>query len=457
MLTSRDKFWPLAVVVFLIALALYVHTWNYGYTCLDDVIIIVDKAHLLEKPSSLLTAFTQRYYIDLSKLYYRPLVNLSFAIDAQLGGTRPFVYHVTNSWLHALACVLVFAWMRRLRVGNGPAVAAAIFFAVHPIHVASVAWLAGRNDLLLGCFALGALVLLTRYLERPGLLAKGGHILCFLGALFSKETAVCLPIAFTVLVFAQPRRRRMVEYGWLAVGWGTAVIACFWVRSAFVVVPPGYGVKLLHTAWGARDILLADIGKLLLPVRLQVLAAHEDIVIWPGVVGAGLIVLVVAARPMRPRIKLLAGTVLVLPMLMALLASETVILENRLYLAVVGVSLLVGELLRVILAHRARWVAPAYATLCGVSLLMAVTTLRHTRPYRDCETFSRAAMAASPSSFLAKWLYSAHSTTGKKTTGLSTGEEMVAYGTVIMPLSRFRSMHRMSGVRTTRQTSVNRP
>jgi hypothetical protein len=340
---SRDKFWLLAALVFLIALGLYAHCWNYGYTQLDDNNIILDRAQLLAQPAGLVTAFTQPHFADLLKLYYRPLVNFSFAIDAQLGDAKPFVYHLTNGWLHALTCLLVFAWLRRLRVGDAPAVAAAIFFAVHPLHVASVAWLAGRNDLLLGCFALGALLLLTRDLEQPGPWAKTGHVVCFLAALFCKETAVCLPIVFVVLVVTQRRSNESFGYGWLALAWIAAEIVYFAARSRFVTMPPGYSVKLLHTAWGHRSLLVADIGKLLLPLRLQVLATVKDIVIWPGLIVAGLFALSVAVSQMRRKIVLLAVTMSILVLLTALIASDFVILENRLYLAVVGVSLLVGN------------------------------------------------------------------------------------------------------------------
>jgi hypothetical protein len=453
MLKSSRGFGPLALLVFLVSLLIYAHTWDYGYTCLDDVTLIVDKAPLLQKPSSLLGAFTQRYYIDLSKLYYRPLVNLSFVLNAQLGGTQPFVQHLTNGWLHALACVLVFAWMRQLRLGNGPAAAAAVFFAVHPIHVASVAWIPGRNDLLLGCFGLGALLLLTRHLEQPGMLSKTGHLLLFLAALFSKETAFCLPIVFAVLVFARPRRLRSVEYGWLLAGWTAAIVACLWVRSAFVTVPPAYASKLLDTMWGVRDVLLADLGKLLLPVRLQVLAAQQDILLWPGVIGTGLVALLLTLGPLRRSLEVLACTLVIMPLLMALMASDQVILENRLYLPAVGLALLVGELLRVLLACRTQWAAAAYATVGGVSLMMAITTVRNSGSYRDCESFSRAAMAASPSSSLARWLYGAHS--AKNTA--SSSQEMVVYGTVVMPLSTFRSLHGRSSLRTSAQPPSSPP
>jgi hypothetical protein len=144
----------------------------------------------------------------------------------------------------------------------------------------------------------------------------------------------------------------------------------------------------------------------------------------------------------------LAGAMVMLPMLMALLASDNVILENRLYLAVVGVSVLVGELLRTVLAQRGRWPAPAWATLGGVSLLMAIATLRQTGQYRDCEAFGRAAMAASPSSWLAKWLYGAHADTAKKTNDLASTEQMVGYGSVFIPLSQFRAMQRLPGARS---------
>jgi hypothetical protein len=96
---------------------------------------------------------------------YRPVVTLSYALNYAVHGRWPPGYHLVNVALHVLASLLVLTLARRLVAaaasGQAPRLAclAALLFAVHPAHVEAVATIAGRNELLAACFALGALLL----------------------------------------------------------------------------------------------------------------------------------------------------------------------------------------------------------------------------------------------------------------------------------------------------------
>ncbi|HEY2773518.1 MAG TPA: hypothetical protein VGK20_05645 [Candidatus Binatia bacterium] len=89
---------------------------------------------------------------------YRPLRYASYLVDGWLGGT-PWIYHAHNIALHALACALVASIARRLGAARIAAAAAGLLVAVHPIAVESVAYVAGRRDLL--CVALGLAAVLV--------------------------------------------------------------------------------------------------------------------------------------------------------------------------------------------------------------------------------------------------------------------------------------------------------
>ena len=80
--------------------------------------------------------------------YYRPVITLSYLLEYHLWGLRPFGYHATNVLLHAVSTVLVALILRRLRFGDGLCFTVALLFAVHPIHVENVAWIASRKDVL---------------------------------------------------------------------------------------------------------------------------------------------------------------------------------------------------------------------------------------------------------------------------------------------------------------------
>ena len=94
-----------------------------------------------------------------------PLTRLSWMLDADLFGMEPWGFHLTSLVLHGLNALLVFVLFARLTGAIwAPAFVAAIF-ALHPLHVESVAWAAARKDVLSGLFALLALLAYERSLS----------------------------------------------------------------------------------------------------------------------------------------------------------------------------------------------------------------------------------------------------------------------------------------------------
>lgn len=123
------------------------------------------------------------------KFYYRPFIFLTFFFDRWLGGGDPFAFHAAVIVWHGLVTGLVFLLARRL-LGAAHALeagVAALLFAVHPIHVESVAWIAGRSDVIATAFVLLALWLSTRTRQRWTAWAAGALVL--LGC-WSKEIAL---------------------------------------------------------------------------------------------------------------------------------------------------------------------------------------------------------------------------------------------------------------------------
>jgi len=144
-----------------------------------------------------------------SKVYYRPLLHLSVVLDYSFWNLNPFGYHLTNILLHTLCSILVFltgllifspkTTMPVIKTQpitiQHPAVLsfmAAIFFALHPIHTESVAWINGRTDIMSTIFMLFAFISSILYLKEPRKIALLLSTLFFLFALFCKENAVSL-------------------------------------------------------------------------------------------------------------------------------------------------------------------------------------------------------------------------------------------------------------------------
>lgn len=146
---------------------------------------------------------------------YRPLTMFSFALNYAIHQSRPAGYHVANVLLHAVVCLLVWHFARRLFADEAIAAIAAVLFAVHPVHAEAVAGIVGRGEILAaGFMLLGLLVLLPRDGSlgvKRGLLAAPA----FLAALLSKETAACFPLVALLTLQAARARRRLRARRWL--------------------------------------------------------------------------------------------------------------------------------------------------------------------------------------------------------------------------------------------------
>ncbi len=131
---------------------------------------------------------------------WAPLTILSYAVDYSLWGRRPFGYHLTNVLLHALAVVLLFLLLDRILsrgdpdASLAPAAIAAALFAIHPVQVESVAWIAERKNVLGMVFLLAAFLAWLRATTprlRPG--AYLVFLFLFAAALLAKAQGVFLP------------------------------------------------------------------------------------------------------------------------------------------------------------------------------------------------------------------------------------------------------------------------
>ena len=128
--------------------------------------------------------------------HYWPLVYTTFWLEHKLWGLAPLGYHLVNVALHLANAVLV--WRLALMLGVPGAWSLAALFAVHPLHVESVAWVIARKDLLSALFYLSAALVWVRFTEAP---SRGRYCLAlglFTAGLLSKSIVVTLPAALLV-------------------------------------------------------------------------------------------------------------------------------------------------------------------------------------------------------------------------------------------------------------------
>src|ERR1035438_4257985 len=198
------------------ALAFLVFVPTLGFQFVYD-----DKPQIIQNPGIHAWRYLPHYftshawaelYPHVSGNYYRPLFLLWFRLNHAMFGLAPKGWHLTTILCHVAATYMVFVLLRRLADSRWIAFCAATLFALHPVHMESVAWVSGVTDPLMAIFLIGSFLSYLSFREekRGGWMALA--LVLFALGLLEKETIVVLgPLVFV--------------YAWLYAG------GEFWGRS----------------------------------------------------------------------------------------------------------------------------------------------------------------------------------------------------------------------------------
>jgi hypothetical protein len=366
---SRAERVTLAACV-LLAVGTYAQTVGFRFVY-DDVEIVQRNAvlHSLAGWREILTQTWWGHYL------YRPFTEVVFAVEWALGGGHPGPFHAVNVLLHGVVTALVYLVARD---GLGPlgAGAAALVFAVHPVHVEAVAGIVGCAELLAALFTLAAAL---AYRADGRLAAVGGgswrRIVTSFGTLTavgfglaSKESAFAAPGVLLLMDWWETRRtgealsRTFRRHGVLWFATVALSLEWLWLRAGMIgslagdhPAPGLEGAGLVGRALVMAPVVLQYVRLLFFPLKLSADYSPNFLPAVPrltvaGVVGvlvlAAAVVLVVRARHRAPAVSFglawMGGTVLVVANLIA--PTGVLLAERTLYLPSVGAAILVGWL-----------------------------------------------------------------------------------------------------------------
>jgi hypothetical protein len=183
------------LVLTVVTLAVFWQVNQYDFVY-DDAVYVTENTHIQSGITlyGLCWAFSTRY-ADL----WNPLIWLSFMLDYQLHGLNAGGYHLTNLILHVMSALLLFWLFNRMTGTIWKSAFVAGFFALHPLHVESVAWVSERKDVLSAFFWMLTLCLYVYYTEKPVIRRYLPVLLCFACALMSKPMVITLPIVMILL------------------------------------------------------------------------------------------------------------------------------------------------------------------------------------------------------------------------------------------------------------------
>ena len=196
----RSKPWVTDLVV---CLGLMAVTWAvFGQTLTHDFVNFDDHVYVYENPlvirglstEGIIGAFTHTHARN-----WHPLTTISHMLDCQLYGLKAGGHHLTNVILHTISALLLFLALQQMTEVLWQSAFVAALFAIHPLHVESVAWIAERKDVLSAVFFMLTLAAYVQYTRAPSALRYLFVMLLFALGLMSKPMLVTLPFVLLLL------------------------------------------------------------------------------------------------------------------------------------------------------------------------------------------------------------------------------------------------------------------
>jgi protein O-mannosyl-transferase len=392
-----------------LTLAAYLPALRAGYVWDDDDYVYEN--HLLWEPDG----FRRIWLSTDAPSQYFPLVYTSYRIEHALWGLDPFGYHLVNVLLHAANALLLWRVLAVMGLPGGPIAAA--LFALHPVHVESVAWITERKNVLSGLCFLVSLAAWVRHTDGAGRRQYGLSIVAYQLGLFAKTTVCVLPAALVLSLWVRGRpvdRRRWLEIvPFVALGVLMGAVAILWEQlhqGTTTRLAPGWPdvwVVASRAVWFYA-------GKLVLPVDLMfsypkfAIDARDPLQWVPllalAAIAVGLYTL--RARIGRAPIATLTWYVAALAPILGFVSLYTFlytyVADHYQYLASLGPLALAGGFASRGFRRGRREALFASAALGVLLAAYGVLTYRQARVYHSHETLWADTAAKNPGSWMAR-------------------------------------------------------
>lgn len=420
---NRIALWGLAIMVFA-TLAIYSPAFKAGFIWDDDD--YVTRNETLRSLNGL-----GRIWFDLGATpQYYPLVHTSFWMEYHLWGLHPSGYHIVNIIIHILNALLIWLILKKLDLRA--AWFAAMIFALHPVHVESVAWITERKNTLSGFFYLSSL---WAYLHFAGFNGTEPYssqetgdksrnvlkirfyalsLILYLCALLSKTVVASLPAAILVILWWKKNKMGMRDIlplvPFFAFGAILGFVTVWMERSHVGASGAEWNLSFLDRCLIAGRSLWFYAGKIVVPLNLSFIYPRWEIssrAAWQYIFPLGIIAALVVLFLKRRKIgkgALVAvlffmltlfpalGFFNIYPMLFSFVA------DHFQYLASIGLIALIAALLNGIFAGWSE--NPKYGIYGVILLILGVLTWRQTLIYQDAETLWCDTLKKNPSSWM---------------------------------------------------------
>jgi tetratricopeptide (TPR) repeat protein len=226
------------LIIFVLILLVYVQTIFFSLGKLDETNIILDHLAFLSDFHNLKEALLTNPFFNKGGDFYRPLQNLSFMTDTHIGGQNSWAFYLTNILVHGFTCSLLYYLLTLLGKNKRTALLLVLIFALHPLFVQTVAWAPSRGDLFLSMFGLASFIFFIHFIRSANVIFLLLNIVAFGLSLFSKETAVIIPVICVLYYFFIEKEKKVTSVQLLIpfVCWIVLFLMFMYIRNDIVKI-----------------------------------------------------------------------------------------------------------------------------------------------------------------------------------------------------------------------------
>lgn len=423
---QRHRFAKHGIIAGLVVLtfAAFLPLWNNQFINFDDPGYVTNNVHV---QSGITLRTVQWAFTTTAEANWHPLTWLSHAIDCQLFGLDPRYHHLMSLLLHLMGSIVLFLAMERLTASRWESAFVAIIFAVHPLHVESVAWIAERKDVLSGLFFSLTLWSYAGYRAKPSRTRYLAVMCLYALGLLAKPMLVTLPFLLILLDYwplqqgqaqnAKPSRRWMSallvsireKTPLFLLAFGSSLIT-YYSQQAGGATKVLADVSLIERIANATISYVTYLRKTILPTDLAIFYPHAkgDINIWQ-VVFSGFFLLAATFYVWKKRTTqpfLIVGWLWFLGTLVPVIGIVQIGLQGMadryMYIPQIGLAIMVAWGIPYYVArfHLSRYVIRASFVL--VAILLAVGTFIYSREWKDSRSIFEHAIRVTAENYVAR-------------------------------------------------------
>lgn len=387
---------------FVFVFIIFGQTLTFERTNFDDN-LLTEKQEIFNNFENVATIFSTDAFFSIIKVYYRPILNLTYLFDASISGSKIFFYHFGNLWLHFLAVCLIFYFFKKI-TGKPPlSFVLSLFFLIHPALVQAVAWLPGRNDSILTIFVVAAVLCFMKFSSERKLIPFLGYSVFLFLALLTKEVAIFLPLLIIFYFFTVGKQDKLSLSDKSLVIFVSGAVVFIWFLMRKLALeggaPPDLNL-IKNNIPMALVMSFKMFSQAIFPVNLAVLNFEPDssfiysLIVLPIFISA-----IIFSRQKRKEYITFGIFWFLLFFFVPFLFSEaSTYLSHRLYLPLVGIFIVLSEIDWV---KNLDWHKKSVKAVTIILLaIISISAYKYSLNFKNPLIFWQSALKSSPHSFV---------------------------------------------------------